>query len=175
MKTLRELFKRLPHDGGVRDAFRKFNLSPSVDRKAKSVKELAEAVGFTVYRVGLPNGMAGRLVQDPFSDNGYAIEVNAGNSVESQRWAVLHEMGHFFLHSNHDDPLADPMYLDRSSDAFYANPTEEKEANQFAAVLLFGDGALSAAKGLYGNNVSLMARHFGVSEKTIQIALKQFI
>ncbi|MCX8953801.1 ImmA/IrrE family metallo-endopeptidase [Ruegeria sp. NA] len=174
MKTLRELFKRLPTNGAVRDALRKFNLAPKVNGKAKSVKELAESLGFAVERRRLPAGMAGRLVQDPFSDNGYCIEVNEAHSVESQRWSVLHEMGHFFLHATHNDPLADPLYLDRSGYAFYVDTRQEVEANEFAAVLLFGDGALAAAMGLYGNNLKKLSKHFGVSEITIRIAMKQF-
>lgn len=174
MRTLRELFERLPANGDLRDTLRKFNLAPNVDGKAKSVKELAEYLGFAVERRKLPAGMAGRLVQDPFSDNGYCIEVNEGHSVESQRWSVLHEMGHFFLHANHHDPLADPLYLDRSGYAFYVDTRQEAEANEFAAVLLFGDGALAAAVGLYGNNLKKLSRHFGVSGKTIRVAMKQF-
>ncbi|WP_282118361.1 ImmA/IrrE family metallo-endopeptidase [Ruegeria atlantica] len=174
MRSLRDLFLRLPANGNVRDAIRKFNLSPKVNGKAKSVKELAETLGFSVERRKLPGGQAGRLVQDPFSDNGYCIEVNEAHSVESQRWSVLHEMGHFFLHANHNDPLAEPLYLDRSNSAFYVDTRQETEANQFAAVLLFGDGALGAAIGLHGRDTKRLSRHFGVSEKTIRVAMKQF-
>lgn len=174
MKTLRDLFKLLPADGPVRHELRSFNLAPRTNGKAKSVKELAEALGFSVERKELPKGMSGRLVQDPFSDNGYCIEVNSSESVQSQRWSVLHEMGHFFLHSNHSDPLADAMYLDRSGYAFYVDPVEEREANEFAAVLLFGDGAMIAAVGLLGNDTKKLARYFGVSERTMRIAMKQF-
>lgn len=174
MKNLRDLFKRLPPDGEVRHLLRSFNLAPEVDGKAKSVKELAQRLGFDVERLRLPAGMAGRLVQDAFSSNGCRIEVNERLSVQAQRWAVLHEIGHFFFHVDRDDFLAGPSYLDRSAFAFYVEPVQEKEANEFAAVLLFGDGALAAARSRYGDDLTLLARHFGVSEKAIEIALKQF-
>ncbi|MCA0871296.1 ImmA/IrrE family metallo-endopeptidase [Seohaeicola saemankumensis] len=174
MKSLRDLFKRLPVDGNVRDILRQFNMSLQIDNKAKSVRELAEGLGFSVDRRALPRGMSGRLVQDPFADNGYSIEVNKFQSVQAQRWAVLHEIGHYFFHVDRSDPLADSMYLDRGEAAFYVNQAEEREANEFAAVLLFGDGALSAARSLYRDDLQKLARHFGVSEATVRIALKQF-
>jgi len=83
-------------------------------------------------------------------------------------------MGHFFLHTDYEDPIADPQYLDRSGYAFYVDTHQEKEANEFAAVLLFGDAALAAAVSLHGRNTSKLAKHFGVSEKTIRIAMTQF-
>lgn len=174
MKNLRDLFARLPPDGNVRHLMRTFNLAPRVDGKAKSAKELAQSLGFEVARRPLPAGMAGRLVRDPFSPNGFRIEVNERQSVQAQRWAVLHEMGHFFLHVDREDYLEGPAHLDRSGLTFYANQAQEQEANEFAAVLLFGDGALEAAKSLYGGEVPRLARHFGVSETAIRIALKQF-
>lgn len=174
MKSLRDIFKHLPPDGNVRHLLRSFNLAPKTDGKAKSVKALAESLGFDVVRSRLQAGMAGRLVQDAFSSNGYCIEVNETLSVQAQRWAVLHEIGHFFLHVDRHDFLADPSYLDRSASAFYVETSHEKEANEFAAALLFGDGALAAAQSLYGRDLKLLARHFGVSEKVIEIALKQF-
>lgn len=174
MRTLRELFRHLPEDGDIRNELRQFNLWPTKGGKPASVRELAERLGFIVQRKRLPKGMAGRLVQDPFAENGYCIEVNERHSVESQRWTVLHEMGHYFLHANHRDPLADPTFLDRSASAFYTNTNEEREANQFAAVLLFGDGALEGARGSSGNDKERLAKLFGVSVKTIEIALKQF-
>ncbi|WP_157994852.1 ImmA/IrrE family metallo-endopeptidase [Paracoccus tegillarcae] len=174
MKTIRELFKKLPVSGEVLDAMRRFNLSPNVDGKARSVKDLAIKLGFDVRLCSMPKGRAGRLVPDPFAENGYCIEISEKQSRQSQRWTVLHEMGHFFLHVNRSDPFAFDKYLDRSSEAFYENLVEEREANQFAAVLLFGDGALHGASGIYGQNIEKLARHFGVSEKVVEIAMKQF-
>jgi len=174
MKNLRDLFTRLPPEGYVRHLLRTFNLAPRIDGKAKSAKELAQSLGFEVARLPLPAGMAGRLVRDPFSPNGFRIEVNERQTVQAQRWAVLHEMGHFFLHVDRGDYLEAPSHLDRSGSTFYVSEAQEQEANEFAAVLLFGDGALEAAKSLYGGDVLRMARHFGVSETAIRIALRQF-
>lgn len=176
MKSLRQLFHRLPPDadGYMRDALRTFNLAPGKNGKAVSVKALAENLGLDVYQVDLPRGMAGRLVSDPFAESGYAIEVNRRHGVRSRRFTVLHEIGHYLLHANKTDPLADPAFLDRGSDAFYFDLTEEKEANAVADVLLFGDGALEAAASLFGSDVNKLADFFGVTEKMIQVAMKKF-
>ena len=90
------------------------------------------------------------------------------------RWAVLHEMGHYFLHIDRNDPLADPMYLDRSDNAFYVDVSEEREANQFAEVILFGDGSLAAARSLYADDMAKLVRHFGVSEAVLKIAMERY-
>lgn len=174
MRSIKELMARLPADGRSRNLLRKFNMAPLVDRKAKSVKDLANQLGISVAQVELPKGMAGRLVQDAFSDSGYAIEVSRKQSVQARRFAVLHELGHFFLHTRRNDYLSDPLFLDRSGETFYVNEVEEREANQFAEVLLFGDGALRGAVGIYGRDLFKLAHHFGVSEKTIEIALRRF-
>lgn len=175
MNSFRDLFARICADGEARHALRSFNLAPNVDRKARSVKELAEKLGLTVVLRSLPRGMAGRLVQDAFSKSGYMIEINDRHSREGQRWAVLHELGHYFLHVDRSDPFAFTEHLDRSEFAFYQTPEKEREANQFAAVLLFGDGALAGAVGLYGQDIDKLAKHFGVSRQAIEIALKQFL
>ena len=172
---LRDVMRCLPPNGEVRHAIRQFNLAPNLDGKARSVKELAQVLGFSVVRCALPGRMTGRLVADAFSENGYCIEVNEKHSVQAQRFAVLHEIGHFFRHTDRSDPLSWDMAFDASGDRFYENPQEEREANEFAAAVLFGGGALEAASSLYNRDVGRLARHFGVSERTVEIALKQFL
>jgi Zn-dependent peptidase ImmA (M78 family) len=175
MQSLRQLFKRLQSaDADQRDALRQFNLMPGLNGKAVSVKSLAEKLGLSVYEVDLPNGMAGRLVQDAFSDSGFAIEVNKTQNVRSKRFTVLHELGHFFMHANKDDVLADPLLLSRSDDQFYYDTKQEREANDFADVLLFGDGALEAAVSLLNRDVKRLSNFFGVTEKMIEVALRKF-
>lgn len=174
MKSLRDIFRQIKADGDARHILRNFNMSVSLHGKAQSVRKLAEDLGFDVQRSRLPRGMAGRLMQDSFAENGYRIEINETLSITAQRFAVLHEIGHYFLHQDHGDPLAGASFLDRSGETFYIDPTEEREANQFAATLLFGDGALKAARSLHGDDVQILARYFGVSDETLKIGLKQF-
>lgn len=174
MRSIREILSRLPINGDVRHKLRNFNMMPRVSSEAASVKLLAESFGIDVRMVALKKGMAGRLVQDPFSDSGYCIEVNQYHDVRSRRFTVLHELGHYFLHAQKNDPFAMPMHLSRREDEFYFDQKSETEANDFADVLLFGDGALEAAWTLYQGKLDHIAHYFGVSENMIKIALKKF-
>ncbi|MGL6211805.1 MAG: ImmA/IrrE family metallo-endopeptidase, partial [Paracoccaceae bacterium] len=92
-----------------------------------------------------------------------------------QRWTVLHEIGHYFLHSNHTDIFAPAKLRDRN-DPFYLEDelVEEREADAFVAALFFADGALAAARSLLGDDLAKLSRHFGASPEAIRIAMKQF-
>jgi Zn-dependent peptidase ImmA (M78 family) len=171
---MRELFRRLPIDGKTRHILRSFNHEQRITGRAQSVKNLALALGFDVRIIQLPRGMNGRLVHDAFADNHYCIEVSDALSVQAQRWALLHEMAHFYLHVDRTDVLADPMHFDLSGNTFYENEVEEREANQFAAVLLFADGAMGAAKAKHGNDAVKIARQFGVTQNVARVAMWQF-
>ena len=174
MRSMRDIMRKVQLSGEVRDTLRRFNLSPQVANRAASVKQLAEALGVDVHRTELPRGMAGRLVQDPFTESGYAIEVSKSHDVRSQRFTVLHELGHFLLHADRTDIFAEPFHLNRSSEEFYFDLMQEQEANDFADALLFGDGALAAAHSLYRGDVVLIAHYFGVTEPMVKIASKKF-
>lgn len=168
---VRQLMRLLPPDGGVRDLVRKFTLNPRVENRARSVKSFAEALGFTVMEVSLPSGVNGRLVQDAFAENGWCIEINESLSVQAKRFAVLHEMGHYFLHTNHEDPINDFAYFDLSGATFYVDATEEQEANAFAEAILFGNGQLAAAFSLWNGEIAKLAVYFGVTENVVRIAV----
>jgi len=170
--TLREFFKRLPADGPERHLIRNFNMAPKAGGQVPSVKSLAEALGFLVERVRLPRGMSGRLVADPFSENGYRIEVNSADALLRQRFSVVHEIVHYYCHVDRSDPFAGAKMRD-SGEHFYLSQerVEEREANAFAAAIFFDDGALTAARTLYRDDLVRLSRHFGVSEKAVKIAL----
>ncbi|GKY88961.1 ImmA/IrrE family metallo-endopeptidase [Sinisalibacter aestuarii] len=176
MKSMRDIMRYLPDNGEIRQLFRNFNISPIIEGKARSVKEFAERLGFEVDQVDLPKGMTGRLVKDAFARAGYRIEVNRNHSVEARRFAVLHEIGHFFRHADHEDPFAFDMHFDASGNWLYFDEDriKEREANEFAETLLFGDGALQAAYSLHFGNIERVRRHFGVSDNVLRIALKRF-
>ncbi len=136
-----------------------------------SAKELAENLGFDVYLVELPIEVRGRLVADPFSENGYSIEVNRNDSVVMRRWTVLHEIMHFLLHRR-DDPFAPDML--RAGEHYFYDHEElqhERDANLSVESLVFGDGALEAAISLYGQDTTALCKHFGVSPRVIEISL----
>lgn len=173
LKSLRELFARLPADGSVRHQLRSFNLGMMGGGNLPSVRDLAIKLGFDVHLVALPKNVRGRLEVDPFADNGFRIEVNKDDDVRTQRWTVLHEIMHFYLHKR-EDPFALGVHR-AGGDHFYNSDElhEEREANAFTEALIFGDGALEAAVSLHGHDLNVLAHRFGVSVATITIALSK--
>jgi Zn-dependent peptidase ImmA (M78 family) len=174
INSLRDLFSKLPSDGEVRHLLRNFNFGMGGRGRVPSAKELAESMGFEVYLVEMAPSQRGRLVADAFSQNGYAIEINKNDDVVVKRWTLLHEVMHFFLHRS-DDPFA-PQLNRAGGSHFYDlhEKQQEREANEAVEALIFGDGALAAAITLHGENEAALAKHFGVSVKALQIALKNF-
>ncbi|WP_333816983.1 ImmA/IrrE family metallo-endopeptidase [Tabrizicola sp.] len=173
IRSLRELFLRLPADGHIRHELRSFNLGMMGAARLPSVLELARRLGFDVVLTTMRKGQRGRLVQDAFAANGYRIEVNEGDDTVTRRWTVLHEMIHALIHRRHD-PFASDQY--RAGPAhFYMEDEleEEREANAFVEALVFGDGALAASVSLHGRDISKLAQRFGVSAKTMEIALQK--
>jgi DNA-binding GntR family transcriptional regulator len=51
--------------------------------------------------------------------------------------------------------------------------SEEREANLMTEAIFFGDGALTAAVSLHGDDEDKLGRHFGVSPESVRIALKK--
>jgi len=174
MKSLRELFRLTNLDADVRDKLRMFNMSAQLHGKARSVKELAESIGLSVIERDLQPGHNGLLERDAFSDSGYAIVVNRRIGVRAKRFAALHELCHYLLHTDKEDYFAEPINFDLSGGTFYLDTFEERQANEAAETLLFGDGALEAARGLFGSNVAHLAKAFGVTENVMKIAMKRF-
>jgi Zn-dependent peptidase ImmA (M78 family) len=174
MRSLRDIFRRLPENGEVRAKLRSFNLAPHASGKARSVKELAESLGLSVLERPMRRGHNGCLERDAFSDSGFAIVVNQRLSVCAKRFALLHELGHYLMHADHEDYFAAPENFDLSGETFYWNEAQEREANRFAETLLFGDGALEAARSLHGNEIGKLARVFGVTEAVMKIAMARF-
>ena len=173
MRSLRDLFRRLPESGKLRHALRSFNTQMMGANSPPSVLELAMACGISVVLRPLPTSVRGQLARDPFEDSGFVIEVNEADDVRTRRWTVLHELMHWLLQPR-PDPLAEPQF--RAGGAhFYsgAELREEREVDEFVEALIFGDGALAAALDLFGDDHDALARHFGVSRPTLFRALRR--
>jgi hypothetical protein len=174
IKPLRELFAVLPPSGSVRHAFRNFNFGMSAGgSKLPSVVALASHLGLGVSLIDLPKHVRGRLVRDTFDESGYRIEINRNDSVETRRWTVLHEVMHFLIHPRQDIFASDQFRAGKNHFYLADELKEEREANALVASLLFSEGVLEAARSLYSDDVPSLARHFGVTEMTIKIALKK--
>lgn len=152
-----------------RNELRKFNLAQRTGQP-QSVVALARALGLDVDLVDLRRGESGFLKTDPFAESGYCIVVNSRDNIRRRRFTVLHEIMHFLLHTDRTDPLAQGSARDLSERNFYTAEelVQEREANQGAAVLLFGEGVLSSALSHFNGDISQVAKSFGVSEAVVR-------
>lgn len=112
---------------------RKFQSNPR-----QSIKELAEAVGVRVEVADLPSERQAYLdYQQGIGDQDeYVIYVNSGCSKEEMRWAVAHELGHYFLHRDTCGRDYAQFNLSNDQNDYFLEREEEWEANNFAEDLL---------------------------------------
>ena len=124
-----------------------------------------------IYRGAMPVG----IVSDAFSEEW--LRYRSEQSIFRFKRGDLRfstNLATSFLHTRRNDVLVDPVYLDRSGSTFYVDDIEEREANQFAETLLFGDSALSAAVGLYGRDIPRVGLPISVCLRRWLDALKRF-
>lgn len=173
MNSLRDLFARIT-DGDAKHEIRQFNLAIASGGQLPSVVGLCEKLGLKVVLHNLPDGASGYLEQSFDTASNWRIVVNGKHSIVRRRWTVLHELGHYLLHQDRSDFFA--LESHRSSDNFYLEheTLEENEANQFAAVVVFGDGALAAGLARNGYDQGNTARKLGVSVSALRNGKRDF-
>ena len=115
--------------------------------KTRNPKDLAKKNKITVmYRdLGEIKGFFRDVLGKKF------IAINENMSDFMINMILAHELGHYFLHSEDHDDLVDIKDSFLNFDSVY-----EKEANQFAAYLLFGENAddvLYYPKNTYEENI----------------------
>jgi Zn-dependent peptidase ImmA (M78 family) len=100
------------------------------------VDKIAEAIGAEIREVELDEDLSGMLVRNKDSR---IISVQRSHANARKRFTIAHELGHLLMHPGRPY-IAEtdrPVRLDlRTNTPGYANPREEREANQFAAALL---------------------------------------
>ena len=142
-----------------------------------SVKHLLGELGFGLEFRSLNNAVSAKLEPDTWSEKGFAITVNSNHHVLRQRFSALHEIAHYYLHSPDHDFLAPPKHRSLvGSNAFIYSAQEtieEKEANEWAESVIFGQRALEGAVGLFGLDLEALSFHFGFSIDVMQIALRK--
>ncbi|NNE78824.1 MAG: ImmA/IrrE family metallo-endopeptidase [Silicimonas sp.] len=116
------------------------------------------------------SGMIERL-----GENEFTITVNHSDAHTRQRFTIAHELGHYMLHRHLiGDGLDDDRAYRSTQVGKYHNtsigPSEETEANRFAANLLMPQ-SLVDAEWQARNDVSDMADYFGVSAHAMSIRL----
>lgn len=129
-----EFSKRVPQD--KLRLLRSFQLDPT-----KSIKDLAIAVGVPVLEVDMPGHKTAYLTEEPSLEggDGYVIYVNKARSKEEKRWAVAHELGHYFLHRGNRGPYDKEFHLQHDYNEYFNIEKEEYQADNFAEDLFFSD------------------------------------
>lgn len=120
---------------------------------------IAERLGLQVYKRALGADVSGMLAKRPGRDP--EVYINAGDSLNRQRFSCAHEIGHYSkrVTGRDDDSWG---YIDRRGPASSeGTDPEEIYANQFAAALLMPEHKV---RELHGDlDPAAMAVAFGVS------------
>jgi Zn-dependent peptidase ImmA (M78 family) len=126
--------------------------------KPLDVEGLASALGLRVRRIPLEERTSGFLRH---SDSGWIIGVNSLHHPNRQRFTIAHEIGHYLLHRDHapfEDGLLFRNEVQRSA--------REKEANQFASLVLMPEGDFRDV--IARGGVEEAARQFRVSRQAAE-------
>lgn len=151
-------------------AVRRFRLNPP-----QSIRALAESLGVGVIEAELPSGQLGYLEErrELGTKSGYVIFVERTLDPLEKRWALAHELGHYFLHRDKRSGLFDTqVHLQADQSQYFLLEDEEREAEQFAEDIFFSEGALQAFIGLHGSNEDVLAsKVFGVPTRKVKAAI----
>lgn len=106
----------------------------------------------------------------------YRISANKSDHYLRQRFTMAHELGHFLLHAHLiGDGLDDSRAYRSVADGKFFNenigPTQETEANRFAARLLMPKSKL-AEQATIDKETSQLAKEFQVSRQAMEIRLQ---
>lgn len=150
---------------------RGFRLNPP-----QSIVGLAESIGVGVIEVDLKDGQLAYLEErrELGTPTGYVIFVHKDLPINEKRWAVAHELGHYFLHRDRREGTFDTqVHLQRDKLQYWLLENEEEEADRFAEDIFFDEGALEAFVSLHGADSRLLAtKVFGVPEHRVESAIR---
>jgi Zn-dependent peptidase ImmA (M78 family) len=103
------------------------------------VDQVAQKAGVVVTELEIGEDISGMLV---ISEGGAVIGINSIDVAYRKRFAIAHELGHFFLHKDKNQLFLDKDFLVKwrnpNSNSNYTaeEVVQEQEANAFAASLL---------------------------------------
>lgn len=139
-----------------------------------NIEAIIRGVGIQLdKKAELETEISGQL--ERLGPGSYRISANKADNYFRQRFTMAHELGHYMLHAHLigdgvDDTTA---YRSLPKGNFYnpnITPTEETEANKFAAELLM-PRSLLAVESIAGRDLSALAKLFQVSSRAMQIRL----
>jgi len=144
------------------------------------VAQLCRKKDITVFEQSLPLSVSGFIViqDEPFQNfgTGRLIAVNKEDSAGRKRFTIAHELAHYMLHRNPNEPI----YAHRSAGQ---NDGMEREANIFASIILMpenlvkevleqfqGDAPIRITAGMMVERISYL---FAVSRDAAAVRLEQ--
>lgn len=144
------------------------------------IVDLCEKMGISVFEEYLPENVSGFIViqNEPFHDyeSGKVIVANLSDSAERRRFTIAHELAHYILHRDADQPL----YAHRDAGQ---NGGIEREANIFASNILMPEELVRSfldemedevpGKLFDSYKVILLADQFAVSKPAAEVRLKE--
>ncbi len=130
----------------------------TLKNKPLDIEGLISALGLRISQVPLAENISGFLKKEL---DFWTIGVNSLHHPNRQRFTLAHELGHYFLHRHRGDFEDGPLF--RRDNQF--NPIE-REANQFAALLLMPENEFRQA--MAGGELPDVAKSFGVSQQAAE-------
>lgn len=98
-----------------------------------------------------------------YPDRHFKIQLSPTTSPLRDNFTIAHELGHFFLHYDYDNPDNKEIIFTR-----YGSGPFEWQANRFAAAFLMPKSEFSMMRKQFNNNLFLIASHFEVSQIAAQ-------
>lgn len=98
----------------------------------------------------------------------WIIRVNQNHNIKRQRFTILHELGHYFLHRNKLQSFTDEIFFRAG-----VKGDIEYRANEFASKLLMPEDSVRKAIAEGVRNLGLLAERFDVSSPAMKIRVQE--
>lgn len=138
------------------------------------VEQIVEHLGLGPSCRPLPDNISGAIQRSNISPAGYTIVVNSAHHPNRQRFTMAHELGHYIYHRDLLNMGVGDTLAFRAEGSGTPNdrigPTQETEANRFAANLLMPNKLIERLQ-LETRDPKIMAKRLGVSESALRIKL----
>lgn len=130
---------------------------------------IANDFKINIYKAKDESNISGKIVKDSGlgGESGFAIFVNAKDSIVRQRFTIAHEIAHFILHK---DAIGDGIVDDALYRSGLSNK-QEAEANKLAAEILMPWHLINKVMSEKINTIKELATIFHVSESAMSIRL----
>ena len=103
-----------------------------------------------------------------YEEGVWIIRINQNHNIKRQRFTILHELGHYFLHRNKLQSFTDEIFFRAG-----VKGDIEYRANEFASKLLMPEDNVRKAIAEGVRNLGLLAERFDVSSPAMKIRVQE--